>query len=632
LKCAAKEIGFSGNAYRLPRVEKPMSATIASAPARKQLIAERRKRSAVWRVIHLLGSLQLALVLLATIAIACAIATFAESNFNTKIAQTYIYKAPWFQLWLAVLCINLFAVTLTRWPWQKRHIGFVVTHYGIITLLIGAMIGMQTGFEGNVTLRKDSPPVNRITTNRSIIQLQSPADSALYLMGFDAEATRPSAQRPRTFPVPRTDLKVVADDFSPNLIREQKLVASQAPSAGPSILLKLSSSMAGQSVDVPLSLSSAQAADSDFFGLARISFRPSLPRGSSSTARETRMIFAHYAPISQSPVSASGVTVRLSEDGSKVTILSAEGTGATYLRSEIIHRPVAEAGAIIFIEGYWPDFVMKGGRPATKSDSPNNPAALVHISKLEDTNDAKPSLELAPAGAGIAYQLRRGEHVMASGTAKAGETFALGWADWQAQVVEFLQKAELVSEIKPGPSLEGGQQGLPGFRAHLESADRKRGPDVWVESGQVATLTDGNQVVRIGYGLEAKTIPFTLRLVNFEVPRDEGTDTPSNFLATIEFRDPATGATKTGVAKMNHPASFPGTLSANLTGFNYKFSQAEWNPRDLTETTLQVLYDPGWLLKWIGSLGICLGIAIMFYWKPGGDDPASGQNGPHDSA
>ena len=76
---------------------------------------------------------------------------------------------------------------------------------------------------------------------------------------------------------------------------------------------------------------------------------------------------------------------------------------------------------------------------------------------------------------------------------------------------------------------------------------------------------------------------------------------------------------------MNHPASFPGTLLANFTGINYKFSQAEWNPRNLEETTLQVLYDPGWLLKWIGSLGICVGIAIMFYWRPGGRDPAPAQ-------
>jgi len=632
LKYATKEIGFSGNVRPSSRVELSMSATVASAPARKQMISERQKRSAVWRVIHLLGSLQLALILLATIAIACAIATFAESNFNTKIAQTYIYKAPWFQLWLTVLCVNLFAVTLTRWPWQKRHIGFVVTHYGIITLLIGAMVGMQTGFEGNVTLRKDAPPINRVTTSRSIIQLESPADSALYLMRFDAEATQPSARRPRTFPVPGTNLKVVADDFSPNLVHEQRFVASEAPDAAQSVLLKLSSKMAGQSIDVPLALPGGQTVDRDFFGLARISFRPALAKASSTPVQETQMVFANYAPISQSHDTPSGVTVRLSEDGSKVTILSAEGTGATYLRSEIMNQPIAEAGSLVVVESYWPDFVMKNSQPTSKSDSPNNPAALIRISKLAGAKDAKPSLDLTPAGDGIAYQLCRGEQIIATGSAKPGDSFALGWADWQAEVIQLFAKAELVTEIKPGPRLPRGDQGIPGFRAHLEAGDGKRGPDRWVESGEITALTDGTRVVRIGYGLETKPLPFSLRLVNFEVPRDEGTDTPSNFLATIEFRNPATGATKTGVAKMNHPASFPGTLLASLTGINYKFSQAEWNPRDLGETTLQVLYDPGWLLKWIGSLGICLGIAIMFYWTPGGRNCGPAQRLPQDSA
>jgi hypothetical protein len=597
-----------------------MSATVASAPARKQMISERQQRSAVWRLIHIFGSLQLALILLATIAIACAIATFTESNFNTKIAQTYIYKAPWFTFWLTLLCVNLFAVTLTRWPWQKRHVGFVITHYGIITLLLGAMFGMQTGFEGNVTLRKNAPPVNRITTNRSIIQLESPADSALYLMRFDAEATPPTALRPRTFPVPKTDLKVVADDFSPNLVHDRRFVASEAPGSESAVRLRLSSNMAGQTVEVLLSLSPGQEAESDFFGLARISLHPSLARPAAARTDETRVIFAHYAPISQSET-PSDVNLRLSEDGSKVTILSGEGSGATYLRSEIMNIPVTEAGALVVVENYWPDFVMKGGRPDTKSDSPNNPAALVRISQLTEQGDAKPSLQVAPADDGITYQLRRGEQVIGTGNAKVGESFALGWADWQAAVVQSLARAELITEPKPGPPLAQGERGLPGFRARLESSDGQRGADRWIESGQVTALTEGSRVVRVGYGLEAKAIPFTLRLVDFQVPRDEGTETPSNFLATIEFRDAATGDTKRGVAKMNHPASFPGTLAANLTGINYKFSQAEWNPRNLDETTLQVLYDPGWLLKWIGSLGICIGIAIMFYWRPGSRDP-----------
>ena len=71
------------------------------------MVEARKKRSPIWRLIHLLGSLQLALILLATIAIACAAATVAESEFSTKVAQIYIYKAPWFLIWLGVLCTNL---------------------------------------------------------------------------------------------------------------------------------------------------------------------------------------------------------------------------------------------------------------------------------------------------------------------------------------------------------------------------------------------------------------------------------------------------------------------------------------------------------------------------------------------
>lgn len=596
-----------------------MSVSAPTRPTRKQMIDERQRRSAVWRVIHWLGSLQLALILLATIAAACALATFMESGFTSKVAREYIYRAPWFMVWLGVLCVNLFAVTLTRWPWQKKHIGFVVTHYGIITLLIGAIIGMSTGFEGNVTLQKDALPVSRVTTSRSIIQLESPADNGLYIMGFDAETAKLSEKRPRVFPVPDTKLNIVADEFSPNLIREEKLVTSETADAGPGVLLRLSSKMTGQSLEMPLHLAQGQPDQEDFFGLASINLRPTLPPVTAPADRETQIVFAKYAPVIQPGGTPSGVVIRLSEDGEKVTIVSAEGVGATYLRKDLLDQAITEAGALISVEKFWPDFAMENGVPVSKSEDFNNPAILVHVSKQAGASTEKPSLEMAVTGDGVGYQLRRGGQVYATGTAKAGESFNLGWNDWQAEILQAMPNAVVVSETKPGPELPKGGQGIPGFRAHLVSPEGKSGPSRWVESGQVLSLTDGRNVVRVGYGLETKPVPFSLRLVKFEVPRDEGSDAPSNFLATVEFRDAKTGATKTGVAQMNRPASYPGTLLANVTGINYKFSQAEWNPRDLDQTTLQVLYDPGWLLKWVGSLGICIGIAIMFYWKPGGN-------------
>jgi len=586
-----------------------------TAVERKRLVEARKKNSVFWRVVHWLGSLQLALILLATIAIACAAATIAEAEFSTKIAQVYIYKAPWFLVWLAVLCINLFAVTLTRWPWEKKHAGFVITHYGIITLLFGAMVGIQTGFEGNVTLHKDKGPVRKITVNRSIIQVESPNDSALYVMPFDAATSRPSEQRPRVFEVPQTNLQIIADGFSDNLIKEEKLVPSD--SGSPGVLLRFTSSRMGQNLELPMVLEGTAPQERDFFGLARVVFQAELPPPKPPRAAETQMVFGRFAPVVQGATQASGIRVLLSADGKKITLAPPESASATYLREEVMKSPLQVGGALVTVEEYWPDFEMVGGRPVTKSDQPNNPAALVRIQMPSDVvEDTKPVLVAAPGEGGIGYQFQRGGATYASGTAKVGDSFATGWADWQVEVLGFYPQSAVRSTMQPGPPLPKGETGVPGFQARLISPEKKDAETCWVASGDITSLTDGQNVVRLGYGLELRPLPFAMRLLNFEVPRYEGTETPSNFIATVEFKEDGTGLTKTGTARMNHPASFPGTVFANFTGINYKFSQAEWNPRDLGETTLQVLYDPGWLLKWVGSLAICIGITIMFYFKP----------------
>jgi hypothetical protein len=311
----------------------------------------------------------------------------------------------------------------------------------------------------------------------------------------------------------------------------------------------------------------------------------------------------------------------LGADGRKITIAPPDVAAVTYLRADVMKTPIEAGGFLVTVEDYWPDFEMVSGRPTTKSDQPNNPAALVRIQSAQAAEgDSTPTLVASPGEGGIRYQLQRSGATLASGSAKAGESFSTGWADWQVEVLGYYPEAAVRSTMKPGPPLPKGETGVPGFRARLVSPDKKDSETRWVPSGEITSLTDGLNVVRIGYGLELRPMPFAMRLLNFEVPRYEGTETPSNFIATVEFKEDGTGFTKTGTARMNHPASFPGTLFANFTGINYKFSQAEWNPRDLGETTLQVLYDPGWLLKWFGSLAICVGITIMFYFKPKSKD------------
>ncbi|MEA2542192.1 MAG: hypothetical protein QOH35_3558 [Acidobacteriaceae bacterium] len=77
------------------------------------------------------------MVLLTMLIIAAIAGTLYESSFDAKVARGYLYGAPWFNLWLVLLGANLACSALSRWPWRKHHVAFLITDLGIITLLMG---------------------------------------------------------------------------------------------------------------------------------------------------------------------------------------------------------------------------------------------------------------------------------------------------------------------------------------------------------------------------------------------------------------------------------------------------------------------------------------------------------------
>src|SRR5206468_12276186 len=90
-------------------------------------------------VFEFFASLKLAVVLLAVIIVAAIAGTLYESSFDAKVSRAYVYGAPWFNLWLVLLGANLACSALSRWPWRKHHLAFLITHLGLITLLIGSL-------------------------------------------------------------------------------------------------------------------------------------------------------------------------------------------------------------------------------------------------------------------------------------------------------------------------------------------------------------------------------------------------------------------------------------------------------------------------------------------------------------
>src|SRR3954467_6694148 len=146
-------------------------------------------------IFRFFASLKLAVVLLAVLIIGAIAGTIYESSFDAKVARTYVYGAPWFNLWLVFLAANLTVSALSRWPWKKHHVAFLITHLGIITLLAGSLIGRIWGIEGTITLFKGEPPTNRLLVDQHHLRVRD-TDGVIKAYAAEFINRRPTPERP----------------------------------------------------------------------------------------------------------------------------------------------------------------------------------------------------------------------------------------------------------------------------------------------------------------------------------------------------------------------------------------------------------------------------------------------------
>ena len=137
----------------------------------------------------------------------------------------------------------------------------------------------------------------------------------------------------------------------------------------------------------------------------------------------------------------------------------------------------------------------------------------------------------------------------------------------------------------------------------------------WVPAGWQISVSTSPTETQIAYGWKQIPLPIGLELLDFEVKRNEGSDSPAGFKSTLRIST-IDGDTAQGQCWMNNPFSFPGSWLNTWSGRTFKISQASWNPENLNQSSVQILRDPGWSMKWIGSLLICIGIFTLFYLRP----------------
>ena len=104
------------------------------------------------RAFRICASLQLAITLLSIFTLCLITATLLESAYNAHVAQDLIYHTWWFTLLLGLLGVNILCAALKKYPWKRHQTGFLVTHVGLLVLVLGGLLTNLGGVEGQMML------------------------------------------------------------------------------------------------------------------------------------------------------------------------------------------------------------------------------------------------------------------------------------------------------------------------------------------------------------------------------------------------------------------------------------------------------------------------------------------------
>jgi hypothetical protein len=593
------------------------------------------------------ASVKLAMVLLAVLIVATIAGTIYESSFDARVARAYIYNASWFNFWLLLLSANLIFSAFSRMPWKRHHTGFLLTHLGIIVLLAGALIGRMWGVEGSMTIFKGDPPNHLLTVDQHVLQVID-GDNGSQTVALEMINRHPSREHPWPLTTTPSGWAISAVDYSPAL--DVKMAPKAVGEGGTAAIhFTIKTARMGQSMDAWLMADGGDHASFDM-GLAGVDFKKGTAAATTTPAlsqaadlEETIFSFANAAAGQVSKVIKGGST------GAKVQLIDTEKGNSPKVvvqigaASQEIEVGAGKTAAIALtpftarIEEYWPDFRIKDGKPGNASANPNNPCVLVTISghaapvpqaatedgvHIEAGGGAPSAAEVGgknrltlyvAADGSLSYELASRMMGLSSGKLELNKPLRTGWADWTLVADQFIPRAEERYDAHPAPE---GARGMHAEGILARMTKGSRSIEQWVPLGWQVSIPTEPKPLLVGYGNKQVPLPIGLQLKDFQVDWNEGTDTPAGFKSTLDVVDQETGETVTGQCWMNHPMSVPDSWWNTFTGLTYKLSQASWNPQNLSQSSIQILRDPGWSLKWTGSLIIVTGIFSLFYLRP----------------
>jgi len=223
-------------------------------------------RSLFDRLYDALASLRLAVVVMSTLGLTCLLATIYESKHGTPAVQRDVYTTPWFTGILVLLGLNIFCAMMKRYPWKAHHTGFVMAVIGILALLVGSLVSLHFGMDGNMALFEGETTARVALLNKSLQVTMPGREPGVFTVLLEKDPPGPGHER--RFKMPGGGVTLVAEDFLRHVeIKEGYAAAADGP---PALHFLLDNPFAKQDAWVSLEEPSSQRVS---FGPAAVSLR-----------------------------------------------------------------------------------------------------------------------------------------------------------------------------------------------------------------------------------------------------------------------------------------------------------------------------------------------------------------------
>ena len=126
----------------------------------------------------------------------------------------------------------------------------------------------------------------------------------------------------------------------------------------------------------------------------------------------------------------------------------------------------------------------------------------------------------------------------------------------------------------------------------------------WLASNAVErpqTFTHEGRTYELSLRARREYLPYTLTLEDFKHDVYPGTTIPKNFSSLVRLRNPSRGEDRNVLIYMNQPLRYGGKA----------FYQASFG-KDDTLSILQVVENPGWLIPYVSTVLVTLGLLVHF--------------------